>query len=899
MSLSLGTTLGRYEIHSLIGAGGMGEVYLARDPKINRDVAIKVLPSAFSEDKERLARFEQEAQAAGALNHPNILSIYDVDSVNGTTYVVSELLEGETLRDMMGNTPMAVRRAINYALQAAHGLAAAHEKGIIHRDLKPENLFVTADGRVKILDFGLAKLIETNGEGISTELPTRKINTSAGAVMGTAGYMSPEQLRGRSVDPRTDIFSFGTVLYEMLSGKKAFQRDSAADTISAILREDPPDLTESNSNVNPGLERVVRRCLEKNREERFHSASDLAFALESLTTVHNFESGTAIMTAESAEHAVPKKSYRNWIIWALAGLFAATLISLVSLYFVWRPAQAQTLRFTIPPPDKFTMGEAPAISPDGRRLAFVVIGTEGTPVLAVRSMDSLENTILSGTDTANFPFWSPDGRSIGFFAGGKLKRVDASGGPVQTLADASGDARGGSWGPDGTIIFTPNVLTPVMKVASTGGAVTEVTRLEEKKLTSHRWPQFLPDGRRFLFYGRGPDMASEGIYAGSLDSAEVKFIVATRMLATYVKDSVGKGHLAFMQEQTLVLQPFDAATLTLSGEPTPLVSGVLGYPSEFGPTAYSAFSFSNDGKLVYKSGGKQISQPGWYDRSGRLLETVLQPGLYHEPSLSPDAKKVVFGKSDDGSQDLWIYDFERKTNTRFTFDPAADVSSTWSQDGATIAFSSNRSGHFSLYRKSANGGGSDEPLLILQNDGFADDFSPDGKYLLFEYNSGAEFKFDIWLLPLTGEAKPQPYIQTPFLESHSQFSPDGKWIAYSSDESGRAEIFVQPFPATGGKWQVSMGGGDQVQWRQDGKELYYISADRKLMAVPINTAGTFEPGQAAPLFQTAVPVTNLTDDRNHFVSTEIGQKFLINTVVDGALAAPLTVVVNWSLEPRR
>ncbi|HVF47200.1 MAG TPA: protein kinase, partial [Pyrinomonadaceae bacterium] len=547
--LEPGTKLGRYDIKSLIGAGGMGEVYLASDPKIGREVAIKVLPSDVAGDAERLARFEQEAQAAGALNHPNILAIYDIDTHDGCTYVVSELLQGDTLRWQVGGGPLAVRRATDYAMQVAHGLAAAHEKGIIHRDLKPENLFVTKDGRVKILDFGLAKLTEPDGNGGGTEMPTRRIKTGSGTIMGTAGYMSPEQLRGQPVDARTDIFSFGAVLYEMLSGQKAFLRDSAADTISAVLREDPPDLSDTNEAVNPGLDRVVRRCLEKNREQRFHSASDLAFALEALTGIRTADSNaTAIMTAPVSA-VTRKRDWRTMVPWAAAALCLMAAAVFGWLYFTRAESRGEVVRFAIAPPPKVGIGEAMAISPDGRYLAFEAVGTNGLTTLWVRPIDSIESRELTGTGGAALPFWSPDSRHLAFFADGELKRIDVAGGPPQKLAPVSADTRGGSWSSNGTIIFTPGVTEELFKIAATGGVAEPVTTLDEKRgQTSHRWPDFLPDGRHFLYFGRGNNKELEGIFVGSLDGGEPKFVVGSKIRAEFVPDATGGvGRLLFVR----------------------------------------------------------------------------------------------------------------------------------------------------------------------------------------------------------------------------------------------------------------------------------------------------------------------------------------------------------------
>ena len=910
MTLKAGTLIGRYEVQSLLGAGGMGEVYRAQDPKIGRDVAVKVLPADFAADADRLRRFEQEARAAGVLNHPNVLAIYDVETHDGAPCVVSELLEGATLREQMGGSALPARKAVDYALQAARGLAAAHERGIIHRDLKPENLFVTRDGRVKILDFGLAKLAEPDGERARTDLPTRRVNTDSGAVMGTMGYMSPEQLRGQPVDPRTDIFSFGAVLYEMLAGRRPFHKDSAADTISAVLKEDPPDLAETNQSISPALDRVVRRCLEKSREERFHSASDLAFALETLTGTQG--SGATTLTAAAATDSptgasrpAPRRRLLDRLGWIAAALFLVSTVALAALYFRRAAPSAEAMRFTLSAPEKAAYRGSLALSPDGRRLAFVVTSADGHS-LWVRAMDSVEARQLPGTEGADLPFWSPDGRSVGFFAGNKLKKIDAAGGAPQVLAEASTDARGAAWGPDGTILFTPNFTSPLLKVSAAGGTAEPVTELDQTRgQTSHRWPSFLPGGRHFLYFARATKKEAEGVYVGSLDSKEGKFLFNTNLLAAYTPaggtTDAAAGYLLFMRESTLMAQPFDAGRWQLAGEPFVVVEGVLNVPGEGGPTGYAAFSASTNGHLSYLKGSASQSQMGWFDRAGKPLGLVGTPGQFAEPWLSPDGKRIAFGRIDLQSPDIWQLDLERGTTTRFTFDAAADACPVWSADGSRIFFSSNRGGNiFSLYQKIPSGAGSDELLLKTDYNSFADDWvsGKAGELLLYETDS-PKTRFDLWVLPLTGERKPYPFLHSEFNETHSQFSPDGRFVAYVSDESGRAEVYVQSFPVPGGKWQISTGGGDQPQWRRDGRELFYMAPDKTLMAVPVAAGDSFEPGSPAALFATSIPLGNLTGDRNHYVAAPDGQRFLVNSLVDDGNTQPITLVLNWAAGRKR
>ncbi len=892
-----GQSIGPYKIVSLIGAGGMGEVYRAHDARLGREVALKLLPLSPAGGSEGVRRFQQEARAASALNHPNILAIFDIGEHEGGPYIVSELLEGETLREKLNGGSIASRKALDYALQTARGLAAAHEKGIVHRDLKPENLFITKDGRVKILDFGIAKLVPRNatrGE-LHTEAPTLMVQTDPGMVIGTVGYMSPEQVRGQTVDTRSDIFSFGAILYEALAGRRAFQGESQVETMNAILKEDPAELSSTNSAIVPRVERVVRRCLEKQPEQRFQSASDLAFAIESLSST-SFSNSTKPITAATSTSTFPSR-FRVRLAWIAAFVFLLSTIGFAMLSFRRVSPSAQTVRFTLPAPENSAYKGELALSPDGRNLAFVVEGTGGRS-LWVRALDSVQARELPGTMDAALPFWSPDSRFIAFFASNKLKRIDPVSGSPQVLAEVTADARGGAWGPDNTIVFTPAYTTPLSKVSADGGAVQPLTELDQsREQTSHRWPSFLPDGRHFLYFARSNKKETEGIYVGSLDSKETKFLLNTSLHVVYAPGPGGNtGHLLFMRDQRLMAQPFDAGSLKLTGEPTVVADTVLNFPSEGGPTGYAAFSVSANGHLCYLAGSVAQMQMGWFDRAGKLLNLVGSPSHLAEAWLSPDGKRLAFSRAEFDQWDIWLFDLARSTTTRFTFDAGADVSPVWSGDGSHIFFASSRDGgnRFTLYQKISSGAGTDQLLLKTDYNTYPDDWhSGKADELLVYEADNPKSKFDIWVLPLTGERKPYPILQTEFNETHAQLSPDGRFIAYVSDESGRAEVYVQSFPGPGGKWQISTSGGDQPRWRRDGRELFYMAPNQTLMAVPIAPGAAFEPGAPVTLFRTHAAPGSLTGDRNHFVVTPDGQKFLVINLVEEN-AQPITVVLNWA-----
>jgi eukaryotic-like serine/threonine-protein kinase len=948
MSLAGGVRLGAYEIVSLIGSGGMGEVYRARDPRLARDVAIKVLPSAFSSDIERLRRFEQEARAAAALSHPNILAVYELGTHENAPYIVSELLEGETLRERLQRGragALPTRKAIDYAIQIARGLSAAHERGIVHRDLKPENIFVTSDGRAKILDFGLAKLTERDpiGAGVSA-LPTTPPDTLPGVVLGTIGYMSPEQVRGLAADHRSDLFSFGAILYELCSGQRAFRGDTSADTMSAVLKEDPPDLPAADRQLPPALLRILDRCLEKSPAARFQSAGDLAFALEAL-------SGHSGAT-QAIAGAVVGRGSRFRLAWTLVAVLAVALATALTwaaiAQFGRAPIETSMMRFTIAPPDGWsipsTVSRSPsttqiggllpmAVSPDGRRVVFIARGGNQQDMLWVRAFDTLAAQMVPGTEGVSAPFWSPDSRFIAFFAGGKLKKIDVGGGPPINLCDV-GNGTGGTWNRDGVILFSDGTarsssgLAPIRRVSASGGVATDAT-VPEKGDAAHAKPVFLPDGRHFLFTTIAP--VAMPVYVASLDSPG-----RTKILDVDASNVVySSGHLLFLRGTTLMAQPFDPRRLAVSGDMVPVSEPIRAFG--FSGVPSGVFSVSESGVLVYQTGPPQATgtQLTWFDRSGRQLSTLGARGEYADVELSPDGKQAAVTVLESASNvplapaDVWIFDLARGIRTRLTSNPASDLQAIWSPDSARVVFSSSRNGALDLLQRSSNGGGAEEVLLADDRWKSAQSWSADGRYILFasvlppgagrgsgregRRGSGSEGRRGmtparendsargLWALPLFGDRKPAPMLLSAFVNQAARLSPDGRWVVYMSIESGRPEVFVTSFPVPGGKTLVSTDGGGQPRWRRDGKEIFYRSAAQggRLMAAPVSAKGsTLEVGSTQPLFDTP----QLSPMRYAYDVAADGQRFLLNVqgqATPADAAAPLTVVVNWTAAIRR
>jgi Tol biopolymer transport system component len=886
MALTSGTKLGPYEIQAPLGAGGMGEVYRAKDMRLGRDVALKILPESFAREIDRLRRFEQEARAVAALNHPNILAIHDIGQHEGLPFLVSELLDGESLRATLDRGALPQRKAIEYGVQITHGLAAAHEKGIVHRDLKPENIFVTKDGRIKILDFGLAKLAQKAGAE-PDEMTLTSAHTAAGVVMGTASYMAPEQVRGEAADPRTDIFAFGAVLYEVLSGERAFRRNTAVETMTAVLKDDPPDLStqlsDSTRPVSPALERIVRRCLEKSQEQRFQSARDLSFALSALSGT---EASTAVRAAAAA--ATRRISVLPWLVAALALVAVAAATWLVAR----RPQPRTRMQFAVVVPDEMNISHM-ALSRDGTTLVFVSPEENSAmPMLYVQHVGSSSVALLPGSQGASYPFLSPDGTYIAFFANGKLQKMAISGGAPQVLATALA-GRGGSWGSKGVIIYAADAQSPLQRINADGTEMAPLTQgIRTKEDQSHRWPMFLPDGDHFLFwagnFSNSKDDRLSGIYASSLEGKERKLVVLCH--SSFGFDA---HNLYYADEQRqLVRMAFDASAATVSGS-TAVVANLVGFQPS---TYWSAFAVAQNGTLIYNTNvGAAQSVLTWIDRAGKELGRIGDPAVVANPTLSPDGSRVAVDISDEKANnvDVWIESTTGAGNSRFTFDPSEEVVAVWSRDGKTLAYRNAAGDGPTLILKSATGLERERKRLTLpppsMEDIIPNSWSFDNQQILFtrQVTSGEYLE----LMP-AADGEPTRFLTSKGSETNGQISPDGKWVAYASDESGVWEIYVTSLPGAAGKWQVSRGGGSEPRWRGDGKEIFYIAPSGMLMAVPVNGEGIFATGTPAPLFQVhgRAPISS-TDVFTYDVAKD-GKRFLVNRYVKPGHVPPLTILLN-------
>ncbi len=870
MSLAPGTRLGVYEVVAPIGAGGMGEVYRARDtrPELAREVAIKTLAGVVT-DPDRRRRFELEARATGALNHPNILAIYDVGAHDGTLYLVEELLDGTTLRAPLERGALAPRKAVEYARAIAQGLAAAHAKGITHRDLKPENVMVTADGRVKILDFGLAKLHEPSR---SSDAATTAHQTDAGTVLGTVAYMSPEQVRGQAVDPRSDIFSLGVVLYEMLAGARPFGGATSQDTLAAILNAEPADLPVTERAIPPALERVVRRCLEKQPEQRFQSASDLAFALEALSSLSTSSSASGPAMAAAA----PQKR-----LWDRAGWLVAALASVAAIGFAVaarRAAPEETdpasIHFTQPVvtlPVTLGATPVPAISPDGRHLAYAAPRVQGGAVfLWIRSFDDVDARVIEGTDGALYPFWSPDSRSVGFFSPDRLKVVSRDGSRLRELCAVSLGRRG-TWGADDVILASTNSNPRILRVSASGGEPTAITTPDATQgERRHGQPAFLPDSRRFLYLSQTDQGSS--VMVASLDGGPTVRLVASTTGAQY-----SKGHPLYLSGTTLTAQPFDPATLRLGAQAVSVTADVKIEPQN----GEAAFSASESGTLVYMAGTSPTFEMSWFDRAGRKGVGVGEPGPWTQMALSLDDRQLAVQRGGTVVGELWLFDLVRSVSARFTTD-GGNHGPVWSPDGKTLAFRNNRRTVNEVFRKSLDGGDAVAwngiPAERLE------DWSRDGRYLLMGRITGG-----LLAVPTTGQATVVDASSANTDES--QFSPDGRWISYYSAVSGRSEIYLQPLPGPGERVTVSSSGGVQAKWRGDGKELFYLTPEGTMMSVEVRAGARLDLGTPRPLFTTRLR-PNISSDQ--YVVTADGQRFIVLEPPADAQLDAITIVTNWT-----
>ena len=764
----------------------MGEVYRAHDSKLKRDVAIKILPEEFSRDHDRVSRFQREAEVLASPNHTNIAGIYDLQEASGSRFLVLELVEGETLADRIARGPVPVDEALAIAKQVAEALEAAHEKGIVHRDLKPANVKILPDGKVKVLDFGLAKAIEpqTSGSGLSNS-PTLLSSgqTQANVLLGTLPYMSPEQLRGRAADERSDIWAFGCVLYEMLTGRQPFRVETVTDLSAEIVRIEP-DWNALPAGTPAAVRSVVKLCLEKDRRQRFHAIGDVRIRLEE-------EQKTPIATTAP----VPKS--RERLPWATAAIFALFAIGVLiaAIYFYPRPAPLHASRFLIEIPPDANIGAAtvapyPTVSPDGRYVAFIADSGGGFR-LWLRPVDSLNAQQLPGTEvqigggnSISYYFWSPDSRFIGFFANGKLKKIAPAGGPPQSLCDVSGETLSGTWNQNDIILLEHQ--GSLHRVGAAGGVSTPVRKPDKSKNeVSYKWPSFLPDGQHFVYLAMNSEQGRSEVRVGALDSTDDRPLFAANSRVLYA----GPGYLLFVRDGTLMAQPFDARRLSLSGDIFPAAEQVKYLPAN----GNAAFSVSTNGTLIFQKGNAAETNLTWFDRSGKKLGSI-PPGPFQQATLSPDQNRIVVERRDSGSSDIWLIDLLRGTNSRCTFDPANDIFPVFSPDGKQIAFVSSRSGKNDLYIKAASGLGAEE--RIQEGMGGVSDWSPDGKFLLPAKSLAGNW--DIWVLPMTGDRKPYPLLNQKFFEYRGKFSPDGHWILYTSNETGRNEIYVQAFPPSGG-----------------------------------------------------------------------------------------------------
>ncbi len=899
MTLSSGTRLGPSEILAPIGSGGMGEVYRARDARLARDVAIKVLPAHLSRDPDLRARFEREARAVAALNHPHICVIHDVGREGDTDFLVMELVEGETLAERLTKGALPVAAMLKAAVEIAGALDRAHRAGIVHRDLKPGNVMLTKAG-AKLMDFGLARGASVGGGTLdTTQSPsmTRPL-TAQGSIIGTLQYMAPEQLEGKDADARSDLWALGCVLYETATGKRAFEGTTSASVISSIMRDEPRAMSELTPLAPPALERIVRRCLAKDPDDRWQTARDLMHELGWIARSGTTDGAATAATAATASFAPfpggppataltplpPRRGpHPAWIAVAAA---AGAAIAAILVPLTRQTPPPPAIRFSVARQPEMTSMTWPVLSPDGSMIAFLASDSSGTNRIWVRPIRSLNATPLAGTEGAGRPFWSPDSRQLAYFTGQQLKKVPTGGGPPQLICEVRGGADG-SWGSRDVILFDGGQGDSIRQVSASGGVASAATTIDRTRDAFHSWPCFLPDGERFLYVADGIRRGDPALRVGRIGSTEDKIVGTVGGRTLYAHP----GYVLYCADQTLMARPFDAKRLEFTGEPFPVAEKI-----ETQSSSQTVFSVSQTGALAFlPTGMSERASFLWVDRAGKELGALSPPGIYRDFDISPDGTRVVYGALDPQTrnQDIWVWDIRRSVATKLTFDPEAEeIWPVWSPDGLRIAYSSDASGVYAILQLPSSGGGRPDSVYRGKGPSGPVGWSGSGRCLTitsFETTAG-----DVCIVSPDEPRPIEPYVNTDFHESNARISPDGRWIAYSSDESGRAEVYVQSFPEHGGKWQVSTQGGDQPAWRADGKEVFYLSRGGEVTAVPVTTGTTFEAGIPEPLFTrrlTRGPIL-----RNRFAPAPDGQRFLLNVPLESAAPQTFTVVMGWPSE---
>ena len=899
MPLQPGSRLGHYEVLSALGAGGMGEVWRARDTRLNREVALKVLPDAFVADPERLTRFEREAKVLASLSHPHIGGIHGLEETDGVKALVLELVEGPTLADRIARGPIPIAETLRIASQIARALEAAHERGIVHRDLKPANIKVKPDGTVKVLDFGLAKALEPQlaaAQGDLSQSPTLSLTAAAtrvGVLLGTAAYMAPEQARGRPVDKRTDIWAFACVVYEMLAGRSAFAGADLSETLARVLERDP-DWTALPCSTPPGVLRVLRRCLRRDLEDRLHDIADVRIELE--------EAGHA----NEPEAAARMPGSRRLLVGAaiVAGVVViAAAVGLATARWADSGRPPPPVWFSILPPhgSRTAFPSPPALSPDGRQIAFSAPDQSGNRVLWVRAFESPVSRSIPGSQGASSPFWSPDGESLAFFDRFGLNRVDLAGGSPQKIDNSLSGWRSGTWNRTGDVLFFSLGAAVLNRVAATGGPLTPVTALsDERHEVAHMYPHFLPDGRRFLYFSLSLDERYEGLYVGSLDGGDPTFVAPLQSRAEYAD-----GHLIFGRGSELFAQPFDLDSLKLTGEPSRIGEGVgLGW----GSFHNFAFTTAPGGAVAYRSGSWPLrSQLVLMDSAGRVIRNLGEPDRWYSMTLSPDGKRLALERinGDEKNADVWIMDLSRARLERLTFDRGpyrTFAIPVWSSDSERL-LATNYTGPFWVMSTERSGDPGERLPHQLQDPwGTPTDWSPDGQYVVVNQTSFST-SFDIWLLPTSPAGEPAPYAQTPYREYQGRVSPDGNWLVYTSDEAGREQIYLDTFPHPTRKILVSSSGGDFARWSNDGRTVFYLGPDRTVMRANVSFEGNGARASVSdpePLFRLPSSIANpLQIVRSPYEVLDDGEQFVFNLEVESQEVEEITVVLNWpeSLKP--